>query len=242
VRSDRSFAGAALLLVVIAVGLVAGQDVPKADTGRLPKYFDRLELTDAQKAEVANLAADHRQKREKLLEELRKLDDEAGRKKVAVLTDAQMRKLVELMAEPVVKKREGEASRAVPFEIKKEVILLDVTVNGKGPYKFLLDTGAGSTVLSPALAKKLDLKTDKKGDAVGAGGGKADVKVARVQALAVGATSQDNVDVVVMDIADVGSAIGVALDGIIGYTLLKNYRVVIDYPGKTVRFDVPAAK
>jgi predicted aspartyl protease len=132
--------------------------------------------------------------------------------------------------------------KAIHFEIKKEVILLDVTVDGKGPYKFLLDTGAGATVLSPDLAKALALKSDKKGDAVGAGGGKSDVSVARVKSVAIGDTRRDDLEVVILDIANVGSAIGITLYGIVGYTFLREYRVVIDYPGQTVQFERPDRK
>ena len=35
------------------------------------------------------------------------------------------------------------------------LILLPVQVNGDGPFKFILDTGAGTSLLSSDLAKKL---------------------------------------------------------------------------------------
>jgi hypothetical protein len=46
------------------------------------------------------LTAEHRQKVEKLREEIQKLDDEYGKKRVAVLTDEQRKKLIDLVAGP----------------------------------------------------------------------------------------------------------------------------------------------
>jgi len=35
------------------------------------------------------------------------------------------------------------------------LILLPVSVNGQGPFEFILDTGAGTSLLSPELAQKI---------------------------------------------------------------------------------------
>ena len=43
-------------------------------------------------------------------------------------------------------------------------------------------------------------------------------------------------DVVVADFfAMLSSAVGAKLDGIVGYNFLRNYKVVIDYPGEVLR-------
>jgi hypothetical protein len=68
------------------------------------------------------------------------------------------------------------------------------------------------------------------------------VAVARVKSVAIGGTVREDLDVVVMDVANVGAAMGVTLDGIIGYTFLKDLRVVIDYPARSVRFERPVQK
>ena len=46
---------------------------------------------------------------------------------------------------------------AVPFRMEKGRPVVDVTVDGKGPFPFVLDTGAGGTVLESELAKELGL-------------------------------------------------------------------------------------
>ena len=46
---------------------------------------------------------------------------------------------------------------AVPLRMEKGRPVVDVTVDGKGPFPFVLDTGAGGTVLESELAKELGL-------------------------------------------------------------------------------------
>jgi hypothetical protein len=45
----------------------------------------------------------------------------------------------------------------VPLELVKNRPVLDVTIEGKGPFPFVLDTGAGGTVIDRELAEELEL-------------------------------------------------------------------------------------
>src|SRR6476646_11852036 len=74
------------------------------------------------------------------------------------------------------------------------LILLPVEVNGEGPFDFILDTGAGTSLLSSDLAKKLKIKiiSTKEGQSAG---GKISVSLAKVDSLAVGQAKLDDVDV-----------------------------------------------
>jgi Aspartyl protease len=62
----------------------------------------------------------------------------------------------------------GAASTTVPFRLLNNHIYVDATVDGKGPYTFILDTG-GHTLLSPHLVKEVGLKPI--GEAVTSGAG-----------------------------------------------------------------------
>src|SRR6266436_10097905 len=108
------------------------------------------------------------------------------------------------------------------------LILLPVQVNDRGPFDFILDTGAGTSLLSSDLAKQLEVKVigSKEGQSAG---GKVAVSLARVASLAVGETKLDDVDVGIVDLAQIGKTVGAKIDGDLGYNFLKHFRVTIDY-------------
>src|SRR5690242_19273616 len=101
-------------------------------------------------------------------------------------------------------------------------ILLPVRVNDLGPFDFILDTGAGTSLLSSDLAKRLDIKTigSKEGQSAG---GKVSVFLAKVHSLAVDETKVRDVDVGVVDLSHIGKTIGAQIDGDLGYNFLKDF-------------------
>jgi predicted aspartyl protease len=120
---------------------------------------------------------------------------------------------------------------SVPFETGPggAFILLPVLVNGSGPYRFLLDTGASSSVLSPKLSAELGIS----GQPVEALGvmGTPQAVLATLDSLRVGGYTVPGLEVAIIDIFGYTSnAAGVAVDGIIGYSFLKQFVVEIDYP------------
>ncbi|HEX8772333.1 MAG TPA: retroviral-like aspartic protease family protein [Pyrinomonadaceae bacterium] len=114
------------------------------------------------------------------------------------------------------------------------LILVPVQVNDEGPYDFILDTGAGTSLLSAELARRLGIEaTETKEGRVA--GGALTLPVGKVRSLAVGAARVDDVQVAIMDLADVGRAVGAKIDGDVGYNFLKDFRVTINYGQKTLR-------
>jgi predicted aspartyl protease len=118
------------------------------------------------------------------------------------------------------------------------LILLPVHVNDRGPFDFILDTGAGTSLLSSELARQLEAKVigSKEGQSAG---GKVSVSLAKVNSIAVGETKLRDVDVGIVDLAHIGKTIGVKIDGDLGYNFLKHFRVTIDYRDCEIRFDDP---
>src|SRR5256714_14753683 len=116
------------------------------------------------------------------------------------------------------------------------LILLQVHVNRQGPFDFILDTGAGTSLLAAELAKKLDIKIigSKEGESAG---GKVSVSLAKVDSLAVGETLLPDVDVGIVDLKQIGKTIGAQIDGDLGYNFLKQFRITIDYRDCDIRFD-----
>jgi predicted aspartyl protease len=118
------------------------------------------------------------------------------------------------------------------------LILLPVHVNERGPFEFILDTGAGTSLLSSELAKELQVKTRGTKEGQGAGG-KVAVSLAKIDSLAVGEMRLENVDVAIVDLKQIGAAVGAKIDGDIGYNFLKHFRLTIDYRDSMVRLEDP---
>lgn len=118
------------------------------------------------------------------------------------------------------------------------LILLPVHVNGRGPFDFILDTGAGTSLLTPELAKELNVEIigAKEGQSAG---GKVAVSLAKADSLGVGELRMEDVDLGVVDLAQVSQTVGAKIDGDLGYNFLKQFRLTIDYDACEIRFDDP---
>jgi predicted aspartyl protease len=118
------------------------------------------------------------------------------------------------------------------------LILLPVRVNGQGPFDFILDTGAGTSLLSTELAKQLAVRIlgSKEGQSAG---GKVSVSLGKIESLAVDKTNLNGVDVGIVDLAHIGKTVGAKIDGDLGYNFLKHFRVTINYRDFELRLEDP---
>jgi predicted aspartyl protease len=121
------------------------------------------------------------------------------------------------------------------------LILLPVLVNDEGPFDFILDTGAGTSLLSTELAKQLDLTVISSREGQTAGG-KVSVSLAKVRSLAVGEVKLTDVDVGIVDLSQIGQAVNAKIDGDLGYNFLKHFRITIDYRRGEIRFEDPVRR
>jgi predicted aspartyl protease len=135
--------------------------------------------------------------------------------------------------------RGGEDPRAMDFDLgsPKPLIMIGTTVNGTGPYRFALDTGAGITIVSQELAQKLRLSQGGRIPMQGAGG-PAMGFLSQLSSIEFGNIALRDVTVVAADVfASLRKPVGGELDGIIGHNVMQQFRVTIDYPMKRLRFE-----
>lgn len=127
---------------------------------------------------------------------------------------------------------------AVEFPFKRwgDAILLDnVMVNGQGPYRFVLDTGAeGGGRVDSALVEKLKLPAIGQTTTVGLVDPNVPVTEHRLDSLQIGPVSFTGVEVLSRDYnADRPPGVG-PIDGIIGFHLFREMLLTIDYPARKV--------
>lgn len=111
---------------------------------------------------------------------------------------------------------------------KQALILLPVFVDGRGPYSFVLDTGAESTVVSNELADALALPPGEKQDGRGAAGKMTLVK-SELSSLTVGQETLESFPVSVTDLSFLGRAMGEQVDGALGQSFLRHFAMTLDY-------------
>jgi predicted aspartyl protease len=115
------------------------------------------------------------------------------------------------------------------------LILVPASVNGDGPHEFILDTGAGISLLTPEFAERVGATITKTTEGMGAGG-KVAISLGVVESVAIGQANALNVQVAITsELQRIGAVIGAKVDGNIGYSYLKNFRLTLDYQEHTLQ-------
>jgi len=104
-------------------------------------------------------------------------------------------------------------------------VMTHVMVNGKGPFRFVIDTGASRSTLAPHLARALNLKPSV-GRNVMLNGvtGAAEVPTVAVDSLEIGALRFEKQDLPVIFTSIMGNA-----DGILGVAGFQDERIDVDF-------------
>ena len=138
----------------------------------------------------------------------------------------------------------GAARANVPFRLAggpQPLLLVPVRVDGTGPYEFILDTGAGTSLLSPGLADRLRIRRTGHKKAAAAAG-ELDVELGTVASLAIGsATARDLPVGITAEVDRIGAVVGAEISGDVGYDVLKNFRVCLDYRRSVLTLEWPSA-
>ena len=125
----------------------------------------------------------------------------------------------------------------IPFEFYKNEIILQVSVNGKGPFNMMLDTGTDPSGVAITTAKELGLKLHPLGKEISGGGTDSALGYyTQLPLVEVGAFSAKNVDALAIDLSKVSERLGRPLHGVLGHSVLNGRIVQIDYPNRVVRF------
>ena len=139
-------------------------------------------------------------------------------------------------------KEKNKRKQRVSFKLINNLIVIPVAINGQN-LSFILDTGVNKTIIfNLSKNDSIDLLNTKKIMLRGLGGGEPVVAILsknnkmRVKGLT---AYDESIYVIFKDFFDLSSKMGTTIHGIIGYNLLKNFVVKINYKNKKIDFYNP---
>jgi predicted aspartyl protease len=131
----------------------------------------------------------------------------------------------------------------VSFQLRdKYLIVIQTTINGAGPFSFLLDTGATHTVIDPRLARQLQTSVIGEASLTTVSDVRKD-KLVRLRRVRVGRSEVSELGAIIDKLDDVRlKAPGIR--GVLGEDFLSNFDFLIDYKKHILIFDenVPAGE
>jgi len=135
---------------------------------------------------------------------------------------------------PCVKVQLDESTRnegllaSIPFQLYGNVIVTEISVDESVPLNFIFDTGAGGTVINTSTAASLGIVGDKTVSREGATG-MAEIVQSTDHIVYVEDISFQDITLGIAELGHIEKRIGTPIDGVIGWLILSQYAVRIDY-------------
>ena len=127
----------------------------------------------------------------------------------------------------------GAAQTVMPFTLINNHVYGQATIDGKGPYRFIFDTG-GLNLVTPTLAKTLGLATAGQFAGSGAGEGTMEGGFTKVAQLKVADATIRDQSFYVLPLDAMSKVEGVEEQGMIGYETFRRFVTRFDYGAHTV--------
>jgi len=126
----------------------------------------------------------------------------------------------------------------IGFRLVKNLIVVPMTINGKGPFNFLLDTGIGVCLITnPSLIDSLHLSGLRQMKITGFGqGNELSASVASGVTLRLGRTVAHSMNVIILneDLLELSETLGMPVHGLIGYDFFDSFIVEIRYSAQRI--------
>ena len=139
-----------------------------------------------------------------------------------------------------INRASGKEVSVISFDLINNRPFINLTINGKGPLRFVIDSGASLSVLSDKAAATLGIKPVAKGGNARAVGGTGTFPIVYglLDSLVIGDARIETVPIYIRTVhstADTPEA--ERADGYIGLSVLSNYAVTLDYQTKQMTLD-----
>ena len=133
---------------------------------------------------------------------------------------------------------------AINMILIKNLVIIPVYINEKGPFNFILDTGVGPMIISdPSIADSLNIKDLRTIKISGLGkGGEIEAYVTTSLHARIGKATLEHIPTAVLkeDLFRLSSYVGMPIHGLLGYHFFKSFIVELKYSTKRVIFYLPS--
>lgn len=128
------------------------------------------------------------------------------------------------------------ATSTIQFKlIRNQMIVIQVTLNGVGPFEFLLDTGTNTTIIEPELAQQLRLCPQDRLELMTVAGAQA-VPHAQLGCVAVGSAVAENLEALITEMPSIRT-LHAGIRGVLGQNFLARFNYLLDYGKRQIQFE-----
>ncbi|MBI1373001.1 MAG: hypothetical protein GC159_09595 [Phycisphaera sp.] len=126
---------------------------------------------------------------------------------------------------------------SVPMDVQAMTPVIEVMINGTGPYRMILDTGIATVAIDTSIAQKLRLGAGRFSEKTysKSGGGISESRFVRIDSLKIGDVEFRGMDAKAMAVHGVLGGPYRHVDGLVGLRVFRDTTLVLDYPAKRVR-------
>lgn len=139
--------------------------------------------------------------------------------------------------------RRRATSNKVQFHLaggQNPLMIVPTSIDAKGPYQFILDTGASHCLLSPELSTTPGIQPASQKTAMGAGGS-VTLAFAHVNSISVSSARQQDIQAAIInEIQRIAAAVQTRVDGVLGFSFLKDFVLTIDYKHSVLHLLFPS--
>ncbi|SDG87166.1 Aspartyl protease [Pedobacter terrae] len=128
--------------------------------------------------------------------------------------------------------KRNRQKQSIPFKCIKNLMVIPVYVNGKGPYDFVLDTGVGPMIITdPSIIDSLNFSQLRKIKVSGLGIESVDAYVSQSLDVKVGRASIKYIPAAILkeDLFNLSGHLGLKIYGLLGYSFFNSFIVDIRY-------------
>jgi len=135
---------------------------------------------------------------------------------------------------------DGKTTTKLPFELIDNRVFVEVQLNGRGPFHFILDTGAGGFSIVDDVAQRLGLQVEDAGQESGMGEKKVRTGRTQIAKAQLGDLRFEDLEATVFPDGDSGNVFGKKpVDGIVGLKVFQQVVVRHDYIHMVLTFTLP---